>query len=102
MPGVERETSMTDVSSAPFPYEVKEAYDGQQATLVRVSSSTCVATCLKASGQVRGPMLTTVSVLSPNQPCAHHVVTACGTQRKLWLTLMPYPGSQATSSESEA
>lgn len=78
------------------------AYDGQQATLVRLSSSTCVATWLKAWGQVRGPMLTTVSVLVPNQSCIHHVVTARGAQRKFWLTLMPYPGSHATSSESES
>lgn len=91
MPGVKREASEADVSSQQRgdSYEVVEAYDGQQATLVRVSSSTCVATCLKASGQVRGPMLTTVSVLVPSKSCAHHVVTACGTQRKLWLTLMP-------------
>lgn len=91
MPGVKREASEADVSSQQRgdSYEVVEAYDGQQATLVRVSSSTCVATCLKALGQVRGPMLTTVSVFVPSKSCVHHVVTACGTQRKLWLTLMP-------------
>ena len=74
------------------------AYDGQQATLVRDSSSMWVSTWLKASGQVSGPMLTTVSVLVPSQPCNHHVVTASGWQRKFGLTLMPYPGFQATIS----
>lgn len=41
------------------------AYDGQQATSME-GESPRVVTCVKGSGQVKGPMLTTVSLLGPN------------------------------------
>lgn len=59
-----------------------------------------VATWLNASGQVMGPMLTTVSLLEPSLSWSHAVVAASGTQRRSLLTLIPKPGSQATIERS--
>lgn len=67
---------------------VKTTYGGQQATLVEEATSR-VWTCLKGSGQVRGPILKTVSLVSPNRSWSHHMVAAPGKQRRLGSTLKP-------------
>lgn len=63
--------------------EVALIYDGQQASLVEE------ATCLKGSGQVRGPKLVTASLLGPKRSWSHHAVTASVTQRTFLSTLIP-------------
>lgn len=67
---------------------VTTTYGGQQATLVEEASSR-VCTCLKGSGQVRGPILKTVSLLGPNRSWSYHTVTASGMQHRLVSMLIP-------------
>lgn len=68
---------------------VKTTYGGQQAIKVEEASSKEVWTVAKASGHVRGPMLVTVSLLSPKRSWSHHAVTAWGIQRMFLSTLIP-------------